>query len=54
MQVHDRGAYNVALWSFVLTLVHFLWERIVEGTVRGRSLLAAEILALASFIWMMV
>ncbi|KAK6396572.1 hypothetical protein LTR65_008470 [Meristemomyces frigidus] len=52
--VHDRGAYNVALWSFILTLLHFLWERVAERTVGGRSLLAAEVLAFVSFCWMMV
>lgn len=52
--IHDRGAYNVALWSFVLTLLHFVWERVAERTVGGRSLLAAEILAFVSFFWMMV
>ncbi len=52
--IHDRGAYNVALWSFILTLVHFTWERVAHTTVGGRGLLAAEILAFVSFVWMMV
>lgn len=51
---HDRGAYNVALWSFVLVLLHFLWERVADRTVGGRSLLAAEGFAFVSFCWMMV
>lgn len=54
LSVHDRGAYNVALCSFVLTLLHFLWERLAERTVVSRSLLAAEMLAFVSFCWMMV
>jgi len=52
--IHDRGAYNVALWSFILTLLHFTWERVAQSTVGGRGLLAAEMLAFVSFCWMMV
>lgn len=52
--IHDRAAFNVACWAFILTSLHFIWERIVEGTVRSRSLVAAEGLAFVSFCWMMV
>lgn len=54
MSIHERGPYLVALWSFVILLVHFVWERLGERTVDGRSLLAAEIVAFVSFCWMMV
>ncbi|KAF2772488.1 hypothetical protein EJ03DRAFT_185918 [Teratosphaeria nubilosa] len=54
--IHHSGAYNVALWSFAIQVVHFLFERIACGTVGGRErgLLAAEILAFIGFLWMMV
>ncbi|RMX95465.1 hypothetical protein D0868_11718 [Hortaea werneckii] len=49
---HHSGAYNTALWSFIIFLVHFAFERIAYNTVGGRGLLAAEILAFVTFCWM--
>lgn len=49
---HNSGAYNTALWSFIIFLAHFAFERIAYNTVGGRGLLAAEILAFVTFCWM--
>lgn len=51
MHPHDYGAYNVAAWSFVIILLHFLWERLGMVTLRGQSFLAAEAIAFVSFCW---
>ena len=52
--IHDPGAYNVGALSYVVVLLHFVWERFGERTVEGRSLLAAEGVAFVTFCWMMV
>ncbi|RMY83473.1 hypothetical protein D0861_07417 [Hortaea werneckii] len=49
---HHSGAYITALWSFIIFLAHFAFERIAYNTVGGRGLLAAEILAFVTFCWM--
>lgn len=54
LSIHHAGSYNTALWSHVLILVHFVWERVGERTVSNRSLLSVEIVAFISFVWMMV
>lgn len=51
--IHDYGAYNVAICASAVVLLHFVSERMI-GTVKGSSLIIAEILAFVSFVWLMV
>lgn len=54
LKIYNPGVYNVAALSYVVLLLHFLWERVGERTVDGRSLLAAEGIAFVGFCWMMI
>lgn len=48
--IHSFGAYNAGVCGAGLMLVHYVSERI-NGTVGGRSLSLAEVVAFITFCW---
>ena len=53
LNIHDFGAYNTGIWASLTVILHFVVERVV-GTVRGGSLIPAEMAAFVTFVWMCV
>lgn len=53
LSIHSYGAYNVAICSAAVLLVHYVSERMM-GSLRGVAMSAAEVATFITFIWMMV
>lgn len=53
LNIHTYGAYNVGIWASLVVGLHFVSERMC-GTVKGGSLIPAEIAAFVTFVWMCV
>lgn len=53
LSIHTDGAYNTAICSAAILLVHFVGERMM-GSIRGSGLLLGECVAFVTFVWMMV
>lgn len=52
LHLRQSAAYDMGMLTFVLALLHFGWELLVEGTVGGAALVAAEITPIVSVVWM--
>lgn len=50
--IDQQAAYDLAILTFVIALMHSGWEWQVEGTVGGFSLLAGEVTPIATVAWM--
>ena len=53
LSIHAYGAYNVAICSAAVLLVHYVSERMM-GSLRGGAMSAAEVATFITFVWMMV